>query len=131
MQFPKTRSSSYRVLRSCRYTPVAMSIEILVYCPAPLRPINFIELRSFGTRQADVSFAEFVCSDFDMSQCAAYMAIMEDHAFSFIGFHDALKCLDEGGMTLLSGSYGCTIDSQMWRIEKYLLRRFKGKAAHP
>jgi hypothetical protein len=100
-------------------------------CPAPLRPINFIELHSFGTRQADVSFAEFVCGDFDMSQCAVSMAIMEDHTFPLIGFNDALKCLAEGGMAMLSGSFGGTIDSQMRRIEKYLLRGFKWKAAYP
>jgi hypothetical protein len=108
-----------------------MSTDILLDCPVPLRPINFIELHSFGTRQADVSFAEFVCGDFDMSQYAVSMAIMEDRTLLFIGFNDALKCLDEGGMAMLSGSFGGTTDSQMRRIEKYLLRGFKWKAAHP
>ena len=119
------RKPAYRVVQSSMVNPLATSSTGMTVCPATLRPINFILMQSLKEDRAGGCFAEFICSSFDVSQCAVSLTVEEDHLYVFTGSDDTFSCLDEGRLTVHPASFGSTVESQMQRVEKYLLRGFK------
>ena len=120
----------YKVIQTSRVSPYVSPTRprMSPSAPAALTRLNVIAIDARKYAEAATEFPKFVCSSFDMSMCCVSLRVKEDYTFEYECFDDAAEDLLHRRLRLRPQAFTCksrTVDQQMLRIVKYLLRGFK------